>query len=132
MLSIFWDARGVLYTEFLTKGSTVNSDRYYATIRSLKQRFRSRIRTERNTFLLHHDNARPHCSARTQEAITSLKFTKGSTPSLQPRFGTVRLLVVPKIEGDVLKVNIFHRMPKLRQLCANGSPANQKLSSWKK
>ena len=25
----------------------------------------------------------------------------GSTPSLQPRFGTVRLLVVPKIEGDV-------------------------------
>jgi len=26
-LSIFWDARGMLYTEFLTKGSTVNSDR---------------------------------------------------------------------------------------------------------
>jgi hypothetical protein len=24
MLIIFWDARGVLYTEFLTKGSTVN------------------------------------------------------------------------------------------------------------
>jgi hypothetical protein len=30
MLTIFWDARGVLYTEFLTKGSTGNSDRYCA------------------------------------------------------------------------------------------------------
>ena len=38
MLTIFWDARGVLYAEFLTKGSTMNSDRYCATLRSLKQR----------------------------------------------------------------------------------------------
>ena len=29
------------------------------------------------------------------------------TPSLQPRFGTVRLLVVPKIEGDVTKSTFF-------------------------
>ncbi|GFV60612.1 hypothetical protein TNCV_2739611 [Trichonephila clavipes] len=27
MLTTFWDARGVLYTEFLTNGLTVNSDR---------------------------------------------------------------------------------------------------------
>jgi len=31
----------------------------------------------------------------------------GSTPSLQPRFGTVRLLVVPKIEGDVKRSTFF-------------------------
>jgi len=31
---------------------------------------------------------------------------------------------------ETLKVNIFHQMPKLRQLCANASAANQKLSSW--
>jgi hypothetical protein len=37
MLTIFWNARGVLYMEFLTKGSTVNSDRYCATLQSLKQ-----------------------------------------------------------------------------------------------
>ena len=73
MLTIFWDARGVLYTEFLTKGST-NSDRYCATLRSLQQRIH-RIRPERNMFLLHHDNARPHCSAQTQDTMTSLKFT---------------------------------------------------------
>jgi len=31
----------------------------------------------------------------------------GSTPSLQPRFGTVRLMVVPKIEGDVKRSTFF-------------------------
>jgi len=31
----------------------------------------------------------------------------GSTPSLQPRFGTIRLLVVPKIEGDVKGSTFF-------------------------
>jgi len=32
MLTIFWGARGVLYMEFLAKGSMVNSDRYCATL----------------------------------------------------------------------------------------------------
>jgi len=32
MLTIFWDARGVLYMEFLTEGSMANSDRYCATL----------------------------------------------------------------------------------------------------
>ena len=83
MLTIFWGARGMLYTEFLTKGSTVNSDRYCATLRSLKQRIR-RIRPERNTFLLHHDNARPHSSVQTQDAMTSLKFTVVPHPPYSP------------------------------------------------
>ena len=51
MFTIFWDARGILYMEFLTKGSRVNSDRYCATLWSLQQRIR-RIRLKRNTFLL--------------------------------------------------------------------------------
>jgi len=74
VLTIFWDARGMLYMEFMTKGSMVNSDRYCATLRSLKQHVQ-RIRPERNTFVLHHDNAKPHYSAQTQDAMTSLKFT---------------------------------------------------------
>ena len=83
MVTIFWDARGVLYTEFLTKGLTVNSHRYCATLWSLKQCIR-RIRPERNTFLLHHDNARPRCSAQTQDTTTSLKCTVVPHPPYSP------------------------------------------------
>ena len=35
------------------------------------------------------------------------KIHSGSTPSLQPRFGTVRLPVVTKIEGDVKRSTLF-------------------------
>ena len=127
-LTIVRDTRGVLYAEFLTKGSTVNSDRYCTTLQSLKHRTR-RIRPERNTFLLDHDNARPHCSAQTQEAMTSLKFTV-VPPLPQNQDLAPSELIVPKIEGDVKRSTFFHRMPKMRQLCANGSAAYQKLSSW--
>jgi len=104
MLTIFWDARGVLYAEFLTKGSTVNSDRYCATLRSLKQRIR-RIRPERNTLLLQH-NARPHCSAQTQDATTSLKFTVVSHPSHSPDLAPSYFWLFPKLK-ETLKGQHF-------------------------
>ncbi|GFU91342.1 hypothetical protein TNCV_2541101 [Trichonephila clavipes] len=65
MLTIFWGASGVLYTEFLTKGLTVNSNRG------------------------------PHIHS-------------GSTTFLQPRFGTVGHLTVPKIERDVERSPFFN------------------------
>jgi len=104
-LTIFSDATGVLYMEFLTKGSTVNSDRYCATLRSLKQRIR-RIRPERNTFLLHHDSARPHCSAETQDAMTSLKFTAVPHPPYSPDLAPPDFWLFPKLK-ETLKGQHF-------------------------
>jgi len=105
MLTIFWDARGVLYAEFLTKGSAVNSDRYCATLRSLQQCIR-RIRLERNMFLLHHDNARPHCSAQTQDAMTSLKFTVVPHPPYSPDLAPSDFWLFPKLK-ETLKGQHF-------------------------
>jgi len=97
MFTIFWDASGVLYMEFLTKGSTVSSDRYCANLRSLKQHIR-RIRPERNTFLSHHDNTRPHCSAQTHDAMTSLKFTVAPNPPFSPDLAPSDFWLVPKLK----------------------------------
>jgi len=105
MLTIFWDARGVLYMEFLSIGSTVNSDRYCATLRSLKQCIR-RIRPGRNMFLLHHDYARPHCSAQTQDAMTSLKFTVVPHPPYSPDLAPPDFWLFPKLK-ETLKVQHF-------------------------
>jgi len=104
MLTIFWDARGVLYMEFLTKGLTVNSNRYFATLRSLKQRIH-RIRPERNTFLLHH-NARPHCSAQTQDAMISLKFSVVLHPPYSPDLAPSDFWLFPKLK-EMLKGQHF-------------------------
>jgi histone-lysine N-methyltransferase SETMAR len=121
------ESKGVLYTEFLTKRSTVNSDRYCATLPSLKQRIR-RIRPERNTFLLHHDNARPHCRAQTQDATTSPKFTVVPHPPYSPDMAPSDFWLFPKLK-ETLKGQHFSSDAELRQLCANGTTAKQKLSS---
>ncbi|GFX78223.1 hypothetical protein TNCV_5135701 [Trichonephila clavipes] len=84
MLIKFWDANGVLHTEFLTKELTVNSDICVLyNITSLKQRV-LRARHEGNVFLLHHDNARPHCNAQTLDVIKKIKFTVVVQPSYSP------------------------------------------------
>ncbi|GFW86506.1 hypothetical protein TNCV_4332901 [Trichonephila clavipes] len=101
ILSIFWDASGVFYTGFLTKGLTVNSDRYCAKLRSLKQRIH-RIRP---------DFASRQCMTALQCTDTGrlgkTEIHSGSTTFLQSRFGTVRNLPVPKIEEDVQRSAFF-------------------------
>ena len=92
--------KGALYTEFQTKGLTVNSDRYCANLQSLKQCIH-RIRPERNTFLLHHNNARPHCSAQTQDTMTCLKFTVVPHPSYSPDLVPSDFWLFPKLKGTL-------------------------------
>jgi len=105
MLTIFWDAMGVLCTEFLTKGSTVNSDSYCATLQSLKQCIR-RIKLERNMFLLHHASARPHCNAQTQDDMISLKFTLVPHPPYSPDLAPSDFRLFPKLK-ETLKGQHF-------------------------
>jgi histone-lysine N-methyltransferase SETMAR len=59
-----------------------------------------------NTFLLHHDNARPHCSAQTQAAITSLKFTVVPRPPYSPDLAPPDFWLFSKLK-ETLKGNYF-------------------------
>jgi len=43
----------------------------------------------------------------TTESHDKSEIHSGSTPSLQPRFGTFVILVVPKLEGDVKGSTFF-------------------------
>jgi histone-lysine N-methyltransferase SETMAR len=105
MLTIFWDARGGLYIEFLTKGSTVNSDRYCANLLSLKQCIH-RIRLERNMLLLHHNNTRPHCSAQIQDVMTSLKFAVVPHHPYSPDLAPSVFWLFPELK-ETLKGQLF-------------------------
>ncbi|GFX75063.1 hypothetical protein TNCV_1846351 [Trichonephila clavipes] len=93
VVTIFWDESGVLYMEFLTKVLTMNSDRYCATLQSLKQCIR-RMRPGRNLFLLYYDSARLHYCAQTQNLVGKLKLTV--LP--QPPYGPTHLVVPQFIE----------------------------------
>ena len=72
LLTIFWDMKGVVHMELLKQGHTVNSKKYISTLRTLKVRLR-RVRSGRDS-ILQHDNARPHTSRQTQDALAQLKL----------------------------------------------------------
>ena len=72
MCTVFWDTKGMILLNFLEPGQTIISDRYIATLAKLKARI-SRVRPEKKTtFLLQHDNARPHTSLKTVEHIINV------------------------------------------------------------
>ena len=70
MCTAFWDRKGVILLDFLEPGQTINSDCHIAMLTKLKARM-SRVRPEKKkkTFLLQHDNARPHTSLKTVEHL---------------------------------------------------------------
>jgi len=85
MATVFWDCRGVILVDFLPQGTTVNSEQYIQTLKNLKARIRrTRPDLEMERVLFHQDNARPHTSARTREAIASYGWTTLPHPSYSP------------------------------------------------
>ncbi|GFO06639.1 histone-lysine N-methyltransferase SETMAR [Plakobranchus ocellatus] len=73
LFPVFWDMEGVVHMDFLEQGQTVNSERYISTLRALKLRLR-RVRRDKDS-ILQHDNARPHTSRQTQDALRQLELT---------------------------------------------------------
>ena len=82
LLTVFWDMKGVVHMEFLKQGHTVNSEKYISTLRTLKARLR-RVRSGRDP-ILQHDNACPHTSRQTQDAVAQLKLPALPNPAYSP------------------------------------------------
>lgn len=97
MLTLFWDAKGVLLTDYLEKGATINSERYIKTLRALRKRW-LRIRPCNGRTLLHHDNARPHTSHATVNAIDSLNFDVLVHPPYSPDLAPCDFYMFPLLK----------------------------------
>ena len=58
MASVFWDAHGIIFIDYLEKGKTINSDYYTALLNRLKAEIvKKRPHTSKNKILFHEDNA---------------------------------------------------------------------------
>jgi [histone H3]-lysine36 N-dimethyltransferase SETMAR len=85
MATVFWDMHGVILVDIMPTGATINSESYVRTLQKLQKRLR-RIRPTMamQDVLLQHDNARPHSSLRTMEAITKFQWTVLPHPCYNP------------------------------------------------
>jgi histone-lysine N-methyltransferase SETMAR len=72
----------VILIDVLPRGQKINSEVYVET---LKKRFR-RVRPHKDVtkVLFHHDNAKPHTSLHTREAITKFQWTVPPHPPYSP------------------------------------------------
>lgn len=85
MLIVFFDSEGIVRSEFVPKGVTVNSDYY----KGLLQRLRKNVRKKRpqkwaSGFLLHHDNAPCHTSLVIREYLAQRNIPVYPHPPYSP------------------------------------------------
>ena len=96
MLTAFWNSEHVVLSDFLEKETTINSY-YIETLTALKRGI-ERIGI-RNEILLQHDNARPHTSAATRDAIQRLDFSGLPHPPYSPDLAPSDFQLFPKLKG---------------------------------
>jgi histone-lysine N-methyltransferase SETMAR len=99
-LTAFWKSEGAVLTDFLEKGATVNSERHIETLRSLKKRI-TRKETETDDILLQQDNAMPHTSAATTDAIARLGLTVLSHPVYSSDLAASNFHLFLKLKDDL-------------------------------
>ncbi|GFR87087.1 transposase [Elysia marginata] len=96
MLTVFWDSEGIVHIEILKQGNTVNSERYISSLRKLSVRLK-RVRPTKHA-ILHHDNARPHTSRKTEKALHKMNFVVLPHPSYSPYLAPSDFYFFPKLK----------------------------------
>ena len=85
MASVFWDAHGIIYIDYLQKGQTINSDYYIALLDRLKKEIAlKRPHLARKKVLFHQDNAPCHKSMKTMVKLNELGFELLPHPPYSP------------------------------------------------
>ena len=85
MASVFWDAHGVLFIDYLEKGKTINSERYIGQLMRLKNEIgEKRLQMKKKKVLFHQDNAPCHKSLATMAKLNELSFELLPHPPYSP------------------------------------------------
>ena len=74
LASIFWDQDGILLTDYLPKGQTINAEYYSSPLVQLKDILKEKRREKVTKGVLFLDNAPAHRALATQKKLTYLGF----------------------------------------------------------
>jgi histone-lysine N-methyltransferase SETMAR len=85
MASVFWDAQGILFIDYLEKGSRINSEYYIALLVRLKEEIaKKRPHMKKKKMIFHQDNAPCHKSSATMAKLHELAFELLPHPPYSP------------------------------------------------
>jgi histone-lysine N-methyltransferase SETMAR len=88
LLCVWWDSKGILYQEFLSREETVNAKRYSNQLQRLQKEIQKKrpvgSHEKRRKVILLHDNARPHIAKATCGTIEDLGWEVLPHPAYSP------------------------------------------------
>jgi len=104
-LTVFWNYEGVVLTDLLEKGATVNSEHYIEIPKNL-QKCIMRKGAETDDCLLQQDNARSLTNAATCDAIAHLGFMMLPHPANSPDLIPSNFHLFPKQKENLRGQNV--------------------------
>ena len=125
--TVFWDRKIILSVDWLPKKTIIYSDYYINDLEELREVInRERCGKLSGGILLQHDNARPHVSYQTKDAIRRLGFECHPHPPYSPNvapcdywlFGKMRILLRGKRFCD------FKQLEREINYWVRGTPPN--------
>lgn len=120
MATIVWDANGVLHTDYISKGSTMNANHYVKVLEELRYNIRNKRRgsLQGGLFLLH-DNASSHTAKIVKAALDRSAFWKIDHPPYSPDLAPCDYYLFPhmkkiirgrRFESDNELISCVHSM----------------------
>ena len=104
MTSVFWDAKGIVFINYLQKGKTINGEYYAKLLRELRQAIKSKQPGKLTKgVLLNQDNAPAHKSLVAMSAVHDCGLELIDHPPYSPDLAPIGLFSVPKLEKTCWK-----------------------------
>ena len=102
--SVFWDAKGIVFINYLQKGKTINGEYYAKLLRELQQAIKSK-RPGKLTkgVLLHQDNAPAHKSLVAMSAVHDCGFELIDHPPYPPDLAPSDYFLFPNLKNILLE-----------------------------
>lgn len=99
MATVFWDARGIIFIDFLEKGRTITGLYYTALLDRLSSEIKKkRPHLAKKKVLFHHDNAPSHSSFIAQKKLQELRFEILPHPPYSPDLAPCDFFLFPNFK----------------------------------
>ncbi|KFM79731.1 Mariner Mos1 transposase, partial [Stegodyphus mimosarum] len=98
LASVFWDAKGILFIDYLQTGKTINSDYYCNLLNQLDEKIRERRPGLQKKIIFRQDNAPAHTAQKTIAKITELKYELLQHPAYSPDLAPSDFWLLPHLK----------------------------------
>lgn len=99
LASVFWDAKGILFVDYLQTGKTINSEYYCNLLDKLKEEIqKKRPGLQKKKIIFHQDNAPCHKSILTMAKISELKYELLEHPPYSPDLAPSDFYLFPALK----------------------------------